>query len=110
MNQLGFPILTLLIALPTFAAIACLFADAKAARWIALGATLADLAIGIWLWGAYQTGGAQWQFVENVPLFGRFGWALGIDGIALMLIELSVFLMPICILASWEAIEKRVPE
>ncbi len=44
------------------------------------------------------------------PLFGRFGWALGIDGIALMLTMLSVFLMPICIAASWVAIEKRVPE
>ena len=35
---------------------------------------------------------------------------MGIDGIALMLIELTLFLMPICIGASWRAIEKRVPE
>ena len=110
MNQLGFPILTLLIAIPTFAAIACLFADAKAARWLALGATLCDFALGILLWATYQIGGPQWQFVEHVGLFGDFGWALGIDGIALMLILLSVFLMPICILASWEAIQRRVPE
>jgi NADH-quinone oxidoreductase subunit M len=48
--------------------------------------------------------------VENIGLFGSFGWALGIDGIALMLIMLSVFLMPICVLSSWKAIEKRVPE
>ena len=40
------------------------------------------------------------------PLFGRFAWALGIDGIALMLIMLSVFLMPICIGAVWEAIDR----
>ena len=110
MNQLGFPILTILIALPVFAAIACLFADAKAARWIALGATLVDFLLGILLWATYQTGGAQWQFTENLPLFGQFSWALGIDGIALMLVELSVFLMPLCVLASWKAIEKRVPE
>ena len=37
-------------------------------------------------------------------------WALGIDGIALVLIMLSVFLMPICIGASWRSIDKRVPE
>jgi len=110
MNQLGFPILTLLIALPVFAAIACLFADAKAARWIALGATVIDFLSGILLWATYQTGGAQWQFTENLPIFGQFSWALGIDGIALMLVELSVFLMPLCVLASWKAIEKRVPE
>ncbi|MDO6412936.1 NADH-quinone oxidoreductase subunit M [Sphingomonas sp. BIUV-7] len=110
MNQLGFPILTILLAVPTFAAIACLFADAKAARWIALGATLVDFALGILLWVSYQVGGPQWQFVEHIGLFGSFGWSLGIDGIALMLIALSVFLMPICVLASWQAIEKRVPE
>jgi len=110
MNQLGFPILTLLIAVPMAAAIACLFADAKAARWLALLATLIDFALGIVLWTTYQVGGPQWQFQEHLGLFGTFGWSLGIDGIALMLIELSVFLMPICILASWEAIERRVPE
>jgi NADH-quinone oxidoreductase subunit M len=110
MNQLGFPILTLLIALPTLAAVLCLFADAKAARWIALGATVANFLLGILMWATYQVDGPQWQFVENLPLFGRFSWALGIDGIALLLIELSVFLMPLCVLASWEAISKRVPE
>ena len=106
----GFPILSLLLLVPMVAAGACLFVDGKAARWIALGATLIDFALGILLWASFDIGGAQWQFVEHVPLFGRFSWALGIDGIALMLIELSLFLMPICILASWEAIEKRVPE
>ena len=35
---------------------------------------------------------------------------MGIDGIALLLIVLSVFLMPICIGASWLSIEKRVGE
>ncbi len=43
-------------------------------------------------------------------IFGPFGWSLGIDGFALLLIMLSVFLMPICIGASWRAIDKRVPE
>jgi NADH-quinone oxidoreductase subunit M len=110
MNQLGFPVLTLLIAIPLLAGVLCLFTSAATARWLALGATVADFLLGILLWTSYDVGGAQWQFVESVPLFGRFAWALGIDGIALMLIELSVFLMPICILASWDAIEKRVPE
>ncbi|NWO96530.1 NADH-quinone oxidoreductase subunit M, partial [Escherichia coli] len=40
----------------------------------------------------------------------EFAWALGIDGFALLLIVLSVFLMPICIGASWLSITKRVPE
>ena len=80
------------------------------ARVTALAATLIDFALGLVLWFGYQTGGPQWQFTETRRLFGRFSWALGIDGIALLLIVLTVFLMPICILASWKAIEKRVPE
>ncbi|MBS0283548.1 MAG: NADH-quinone oxidoreductase subunit M, partial [Proteobacteria bacterium] len=106
----GFPILSVMLLVPALAAVACLFLNAAQARWLALAATLIDLALGALLWLSFDIGGAQWQFVEHVPLFGRFGWSLGIDGFSLLLIELSVFLMPICIGASWEAIEKRVPE
>ena len=108
----GFPILTVMLAVPLFAAIACLFVNAQTARYLALAATLVDFVLGVLLWVNFDTAGsaAQWQFVESVPLFGRFAYALGIDGFALMLIMLSVFLMPICIGASWEAITTRVPE
>jgi NADH-quinone oxidoreductase subunit M len=107
---MSFPILSIMILLPLVAACGVLFLSANGARWLALAVTVILLALGIDLWVSYDIGGAQWQFVEKAPIFGAFGWNLGIDGIALMLIVLSVFLMPICILASWEAIEKRVPE
>ncbi len=103
------PMLSLMLLVPLVAAIACLFVDARTARWTALAATLANLVLGIQLWAGFDIGGAQWQYVERAELFGRFAWALGIDGMALMLILLSVFLMPLCILASWEAVTKRVP-
>ncbi|MEG8030627.1 NADH-quinone oxidoreductase subunit M [Sphingomonas aurantiaca] len=107
----GFPILSVLIAVPMVAAIACLFVSANTARMLALAATLIDFVLGIMLWMNYDIGGAQWQFVEHAPgIFGPFGWSLGIDGFALMLIMLSVFLMPICIGASWRSITTRVPE
>ncbi|MES2095800.1 MAG: NADH-quinone oxidoreductase subunit M [Pseudomonadota bacterium] len=107
----GFPILSVMLAVPAVAAVACLFVNASNARWLALAATMIDLFLGVILWSQFQVGGAQWQFVEKVPLFGNvFGWDLGIDGFALLLIELSVFLMPICIGASWTSITKRVPE
>ncbi|HYI64662.1 MAG TPA: NADH-quinone oxidoreductase subunit M [Allosphingosinicella sp.] len=105
-----FPILSAILALPLLGALACLLSGANGARWIALGTTLATFALCIGLWAAYQVGGPQWQFTEFQPLFGRFAWALGIDGIALMLIVLTAFLMPICIAASWTAIDRRVPE
>ncbi len=106
----GFPILSVMLAVPLAAAVACLFAQAQTARVIALGATLVNLALGVVLWANYEIGGAQWQFQESQNLFAGFTYALGIDGIALMLIVLSVFLMPICILASWESVTKRVGE
>jgi NADH-quinone oxidoreductase subunit M len=106
----GLPLLTILIGLPLVAGALCLFVKANAARWIALVATLLELALSAYLWIQFDPNGAQWQFVENQPLGGGIGWKLGIDGIALVLIALTAFLMPICIGASWRAIEKRVPE
>ncbi|CDO38515.1 NADH-quinone oxidoreductase chain M (NADH dehydrogenase I, chain M) (NDH-1, chain M) [Novosphingobium sp. KN65.2] len=106
----GFPILSLMLLVPLAAALACLFLEAKPARNLALAATLLDFALGVLLWANFDIGGAQWQFTERVELFSGFSYALGIDGIALLLIMLSVFLMPICIGASWKSIDKRVGE
>ena len=106
----GFPILSLMLLVPLVGAIACFFVSAPTARVVALAATLVDLALGILLWGAFDIGGAQWQFIERAELFAGFSWALGIDGIALLLILLTVFLMPICIGASWNSINRRVGE
>jgi NADH-quinone oxidoreductase subunit M len=106
----GLPLLSILIAIPLIAGVLCLFVRVEAARWIALVATLLDLVLSAWLWLAFDPNGPQWQFVEKLPIAGNFSWALGIDGIALVLIQLTAFLMPICIGASWRSIQKRVPE
>ena len=104
------PLLTILIAIPLLAGAIVLFLKPEGARWVALVATLLDLALSIYLWVAFDPNGPQWQFVEKVPIGGPINWALGIDGIALVLLNLTTFLMPICIAASWRSIEKRVPE
>ena len=106
----GLPILSLMLLVPLVGAVLCMMSNATNARWIALIATLIDLVLGIALWLNFDIGGAQWQFTERADLFAGFQYALGIDGIALMLIMLSVFLMPICILASWTSVTKRVGE
>ncbi len=102
-------ILSLMLLVPLLGGVICLLVQAQTARTVALVATLIDLALGAVLWANFDVGGARWQFQENYALFDGFAWKLGIDGIALMLIMLSVFLMPICILAS-QSIEKRVGE
>ncbi|WBY15838.1 NADH-quinone oxidoreductase subunit M [Erythrobacteraceae bacterium WH01K] len=106
----GLPILSLMLLVPLVGGLACFFLAASEARLVALAATLINLALGILLWAGFEIGGPQWQFTERADLFAGFQYALGIDGIALMLIMLSVFLMPICILASWDGITKRVGE
>jgi NADH-quinone oxidoreductase subunit M len=106
----GLPLLTILIVLPLIAGGIALFLNANGARWTALIATLLELLVSIHLWVNFNPDGPQWQFVEKAPIGGGVNWALGIDGIALMLIVLTAFLMPICIGASWRSIEKRVPE
>jgi NADH-quinone oxidoreductase subunit M len=106
----GFPILSLMLLVPLVGAVACLKLKAQAARTVALLATLVDFILGVVLWANFDIGGAQWQFTERHAIFSSFSYALGIDGIALTLIMLSVFLMPVCIGASWTSVTKRVGE
>ncbi|MCO4091180.1 MAG: NADH-quinone oxidoreductase subunit M [Sphingorhabdus sp.] len=110
MNAADIPVLSIMLAIPVVAAAICLFVRAELARIIALSATLLNLVLGVVLWLYYDPAGAQWQFTESFNVFGPIGWRLGIDGISLTLIMLSVFLMPICIGASWTSIQKRVGE
>ncbi|MGI4881426.1 MAG: NADH-quinone oxidoreductase subunit M [Janthinobacterium lividum] len=115
--MMGFPVLTVIVLLPLVAAFWILLApgsdEARAAnaRVTALVVTLAELALAVLLWTSFDTASAAFQFVERVDLFAPYlSWHLGIDGISLMLIVLSTFLMPFCILTSWRSITKRVPE
>jgi NADH-quinone oxidoreductase subunit M len=104
--------LTAMILLPILVAATILgMEDTGRARIVALGTTLVLLAMGLVLWAGFDSSTAAFQFVERYELFGGlFGWHLGIDGISLVLVLLSVFLMPLCILAGWESVKTRVPE
>ena len=111
----GFPILSTLVLLPLFAAFALMLMpgdDAAAknrARVVTLFVTSLIFLLSLWLWANFDMTTAKFQFVEKVDLFGTaFAWHLGVDGIALTLIALTGLLMPLCVLASWDAIETRV--
>ena len=71
------PLLTLLIAHPADRGLHLPVRQCERARWTALIATLIDLALGAYLWAAFDPSGPQWQFVENLPLGGGISWALG---------------------------------
>ena len=82
----------------------------NAAKWIALATTLATLALSILLVAQFDSLNPGFQFVEDIPWFAGAGYRMGVDGISVLFVLLTAFLLPLCIIASWKSIEKRVLE
>jgi NADH-quinone oxidoreductase subunit M len=82
----------------------------EAAKWIAFVTTLATLALSILLVAQYDPSNPGFQFVEDMPWFAGLHYRMGVDGISILFVLLTAFLMPICIAASWKSIETRVLE
>ncbi len=80
------------------------------ARWIALFVTTFAFALSLLIWVNFDTSTAEYQFVEEYAWFGDFKYKMGVDGISMLFVILTTFLMPLCILASWESIKERVTE
>ena len=81
---------------------------AGAARWIALVTTLATLAVSAVLVAGFDASSAAYQFVERYVWFAGAEYHMGVDGISILFVLLTAFLMPICIIASWTTIKDRV--
>ena len=79
-----------------------------AARWIALATTLVTLAVSAVLVGAFDPSSAAYQFVERYAWFAGAEYHMGVDGISILFVLLTAFLLPLCILASWTTIKERV--
>jgi NADH-quinone oxidoreductase subunit M len=80
------------------------------ARWIALWATLVTFAISLVMVWRFDATSAEFQFAEKYNWLGIASYHMGVDGISLPFVILTTALMPICILASWTAIQTRVKE
>src|SRR6202008_1934815 len=81
------------------------------ARWIALWFTLGTLAASLTLIWRFDPSSPEFQFVEKKPwLGGTITYHMGVDGISLPFVILTTGLMPLCILASWAPIQRRVKE
>jgi len=111
------PILSLTIFLPLVGAAFIFFLGGndesirRNARWVALWTTLATFLVSILLVTGFDRGIPDFQFVENQPwLGGTIRYHLGVDGISLPFVILTTAIMPLAILASFQAIEMRVKE
>jgi NADH-quinone oxidoreductase subunit M len=82
----------------------------SSAKWIALATTLATLALSILVTATFDTTNPGFQFVEDVAWFAGAGYRMGVDGISVLFVLLTAFLLPICIVASWNSITNRVLE
>jgi NADH-quinone oxidoreductase subunit M len=80
-------------------------------RNVALLTTVFTFVLSLFIWAGFDNGYAGFQMVEKVEWLGSgISYHMGVDGISMLFVILTTFLMPLCILASWEAIENRVKE
>ncbi|MAK83239.1 NADH-quinone oxidoreductase subunit M [Phenylobacterium sp.] len=84
--------------------------SAELAKWVALVTTLVTLALSLVMLGQFDRTTADFQFVEDFAWFGGLHYRMGVDGISVLFVVLTAFLMPLCIAASWRSIEHRIEE
>lgn len=117
---MSFPILTLLTFSPAIgAAIIYILSYYKTgkegdelSRIIALGTTLFTLFVSIILWAKFDNSIPDVQFLEKKEWITDYNvyYTLGVDGLSILFVLLTTFLMPICIFSSWNSITVRVKE
>jgi NADH-quinone oxidoreductase subunit M len=78
-------------------------------RNIALLTTLFTFVVSLFIWTGFDETNPGFQMVEKSPwLDSGISYHMGVDGISMLFVILTTFLMPLCILASWQSVEKRV--
>ena len=108
-------LLTIIILLPLVGALATVGYSLLPSKretnykWIALGFSVVDFLLSLFLISGIGAGTKDFRFVEDVLWIGSIGahYHIGVDGIRLWLVLLTTLLMPIAILSSWTAIQKR---
>ena len=115
--MLDWPIVTFTIFLPLFGSFIIFFIketeeSISNIKWAALWTSIGTFILSILIWFLFDNLNPGYQFEEKYKWFPDFNffYHVGIDGISLFMILLSTFLTPICILASWENITKKIKE
>ncbi len=113
MNFLFHPLLLVtLFPLVGFAVIAFLKPEQKnAIRWTALLSSLATFGLSIWVLLQFNPqNGMQLLLQQDWISFGslKVRLEMGVDGLSLLMMLLTTFLMPIAILSTWTAVQDRV--
>jgi NADH-quinone oxidoreductase subunit M len=107
------PILSLTTFLPLAGALFILFLNKDAtrnARWIALWTTMITFLVSLAIWVGFDKSSAGFQFVEEAAWMGPIRYKMGVDGISMLFVILTTFLMPLVVIASWGSVDERVKE
>ena len=115
MNQLDFPILTLITFLPALGAMIIMLSNKSEVMQIRLTALITafvNFLCSLPLFFYFKSDFTGMQFVEKVPWIKEYGMSyfIGIDGISILLILLTTFFTPICVVACWKDITDKVKE
>src|SRR5258708_7061132 len=114
----SWPILSLTTFFPLVGAILILIlrgeqeSVARNARSIALWTSLITFALSLCMLAQFDPGNPDFQLIETVEWMPAFhiAYIKGVDGISIWFVLASTLLTPICVLCSWESIQKRVKE
>lgn len=80
-------------------------------RNVTLFVTSFTFLLSLYIWLKFDNSSSDFQFVERVGWIpGFMEYHMGVDGISMLFVILTTFLMPLCILASWKSINTRVKE
>lgn len=80
-------------------------------RNVALLTTVFTFVLSLFIWIGFDASTPGFQMVEKQEWLGSgISYHMGVDGISMLFVILTTFLMPLCVLASWEAVEHRVKE
>lgn len=107
-------LITILILLPAFGAVAVLghsmfWNEVKHLKWVTLGITVFIFLVSLLLLGNATPSANGFMFEKSVPWIEAINtnYHVGVDGLSLWLIVLTTFIMPIAVLSTWDAVEKR---
>lgn len=111
MDFLNTHLLSLILFIPTFAALIMLFLpseEVKLHRWFAFAVSLIPLGLTIYLWTIFDPNKTGFQFQENYVWYEAIhsSFHIGIDGISLSMVLLTTLLTPLAILASFTVTDK----
>ena len=84
-------------------------AGAKNAKWLALATTTITFLLSLIILVNFDPGNPDFQFVEERPWLGGLTYKMGVDGISVLFVMLTTFLMPLVIAASWN-VEYRIKD